>query len=125
MKFKLWLESEYTRDAFLHSDMKWDHPDIEDRRKAADTFIKGDYLDYLKPHEKENVKLINLPKNKRIVVSAYREPPIPMPIKNLDVQQDNWKEENQSEDYGTHSEMIGLVSQKVICPPNCSCSSMK
>ena len=89
MNFKLWFESEYTRDTF-HQDMDWDHPDIEDRRKAADTFIKGDYLDYLKPHEKENIKLINLPKNKRIVVSAYREPPIPMPIKNLDVQQDNW-----------------------------------
>jgi hypothetical protein len=88
MNFKQWLESEYARDTFLHSDMDWDHPDIEDRRKAADNFIKGDYLDYLKPHEKENIK--NLPKNKRIVVSAYREPPIPMPIKNLDVQEDRW-----------------------------------
>jgi hypothetical protein len=86
MNFKLWLESEYTRDTF-HSDMDDNHPDIEDRRKAADIFIRGDYLE---PHEKENIKFINLPKSKRIVVSAYREPPIPLPLKNLDVQENRY-----------------------------------
>jgi hypothetical protein len=86
MNFKLWLESEYTRDTF-NPDMDDNHPDIADRRKAADTFIMGDYLE---PHEKENIKLINLPKTKRIVVSAYREPPIPLPLKNLDVQENRY-----------------------------------
>ena len=86
MNFKLWFESEYTRDTF-HQDMDWDHPDLQDRKKAGSAFLRGFGLD---PDERKNIKLINLPKNKRIVVSAYREPPIVLPLENLDVQEDRW-----------------------------------
>lgn len=86
MNFKLWLESEYTRDT-ISRDTEWDHPDIEDRKKAASAFLGGFDLD---PDERKNIKIINLPKTKRIVVSAYREPPIPTPLENLDVQENRW-----------------------------------
>lgn len=86
MNFKLWLESEYTRDT-LSKDMDYDHPDILDRVKAGSAFLGGFGLD---PDERKNIKIINLPKSKRIVVSAYREPPIATPIKNLDVQENRY-----------------------------------
>lgn len=90
MNFKLWLESEYTRDTF-NPDMDWNHPDIQDRIKASSVFVGGDLRDnlfYKGPPVKTTP--INISKNKRIVVSAYREPPIVLPIKNLDVQENYW-----------------------------------
>lgn len=90
MNFKKWLESEYARDT-LSADLHHQHQDVQDRIKASSAFIGGQPMSiFYNGNEEEKITPIELPKNKRIVVSAYRTPPIVQHLGNLDAREDRW-----------------------------------
>ncbi len=83
--FKTWLESEYTRD-ILSYNTDWNHPDVLDRINASSAFLGGiprnpTFIDKNLKYPPETRTPIQIPENKRIVVSSYRQPPIVTPIK--------------------------------------------